>query len=635
MNTNINRIIPGIKQFLFSYIPEDLKPPLQIKISLIAYYVIFLVAVLFLPITSYREFQAGLVFLAVLEALFLFFVILGMIGFWITRRLNVIRVCYSLGIFLLLFGLTLTMGGARGIGFFYIIAGYSALYYVFGFRFGVTIPLLVLLGNLIRIHFGNWNEFSIFNQPEIVLSYFLTVTAAAFLGVSSIIFQHLVITYLSKIAYSDELTQLSTRQHFEVLLDQKVQPRKGKRNPTTLIAIKLLHFARINSLYGAEIADEVLRSIGDRLITHKHWYHLGARYTGTIFFFMISEVDMLEIEQRAHQLYDLCTKDLEIHGQRIPIQALVSVTRYPQDSLSASSLIGNLMSGIAKIRSRPGTIHFYDQSQFEEELHRFSLIEHMRHGIEAGEFSLVYQPKVDLVHGNCCGAEVLLRWNNPLFGYVEPSFFIPLAEESGLVRSITRWVLNQVVQDLTRYNQSIKSLGCGSKTCTISVNISPHDLADPDFEGFIRRIIRQLDRFSQQLELEITEGVLLDRNPIVKRNLDAVLEMGGRISIDDFGTGYSSLSYLQHLHAHTLKIDRVFVATLSNLTPKAPIVDAIISMAKSLELEIVAEGIETEFQRTYLQQRGCDLAQGWLFAKPLGFDQFLEFVVQNQKHRNS
>ena len=628
MSNFLTGIYPGIKQFLFSYIPEDLKPPLQVQVSLVAYYVIFFVAIIFLPITSFREFQAGLVLLAVLEVLFLLFVIGGMVGFWITRRLKVIRVCYSLGIFLLLFGLTLTMGGARGVGFFYIIAGYSALYYVFGFKFGVMVPVFVLIGNLVRFQFGNWSEFSIFNQQEIVLSYFLTVSAAAFLGVSSIVFQHLVITYLSKIAYSDELTQLSTRQHFELLLHQAVQPRKGKRNPITLVAIKLLHFARINSLYGAEIADEVLRSIGDRFNTHQNWYQLGARYTGTIFFFMIPEIDMLEIEKRANQLLDLCTRDLEIHSQKIPLQALVSVTRYPQDSQSASALIGNLMSGIAKIRSRPGSIHFYDQSQYEEELHRFSLIEHMRHGIEAGEFSLVYQPKVDLVQGNCHGAEVLLRWNSPLFGYVEPSLFIPLAEESGLVRSITRWVLNQVVQDLTRFHQSIHPERGGSKTCTISVNISPHDLADPEFEGFIRSIIHQLDQFSQQLELEITEGVLLDRNPIVKRNLDAILEMGGRISIDDFGTGYSSLSYLQHLHAHTLKIDRAFVATLTTLTPKAPIVDAIISMAKSLELEIVAEGIETEFQRAYLNERGCDLAQGWLFAKPLGFDQFVEFLTK-------
>src|ERR1017187_891689 len=250
----------------------------------------------------------------------------------------------------------------------------------------------------------------------------------------------------------------------------------------------------------------------------------------------------------------------------------------------------------------------------------------LRRAIEAGEFVLHYQPKVGIRSGKIDGLEALLRWNRPEHGLVSPADFIPLLEESGLIREVGTWVLEQAATDYRDWLQK----GIGQQR--IAVNVSPLQLRHPDFVAQLRQVLGPEGASRAPLNIEITEGVLVEKSEEVIQKLNEIRHMGVRVAIDDFGTGYSSLRYLAHLPIDTLKIDRSFVTAMTNNADDMAIVSSIIALAHGLDLNVVAEGVETEEQQKLLRLLRCDQMQGYLFSKPVAKDE-LENLLRSERSK--
>jgi EAL domain-containing protein (putative c-di-GMP-specific phosphodiesterase class I) len=243
---------------------------------------------------------------------------------------------------------------------------------------------------------------------------------------------------------------------------------------------------------------------------------------------------------------------------------------------------------------------------------RQKAISALRQAVESGEFLLHYQPKVDMRDGRIVGLEALIRWQRPGHGLVAPAEFIPLLEESGLILEAGVWVLKQAATDSAEWQAK------GLSAPRIAVNVSPLQLRHPDFIAQLERIVESASAHPVSLDIEITEGVLLEKTEIIIEKLNRIRDLGMRVAIDDFGTGYSSLRYLAHLPIDTLKIDRSFVTNMTDNADDMAIVSSIITLAHGLDLDVVAEGVETEEQRKLLRLLRCDQMQGYLFSRPLG-----------------
>jgi EAL domain-containing protein (putative c-di-GMP-specific phosphodiesterase class I) len=252
----------------------------------------------------------------------------------------------------------------------------------------------------------------------------------------------------------------------------------------------------------------------------------------------------------------------------------------------------------------------------------------LRHAIDAGEFSLHYQPKVDMRSGSIVGVEALIRWNRPGHGLISPASFVPLLEESGLILEVGAWVLRQSVAD---YRDWLKR---GLTAPRIAVNVSPLQLRRSDFIAVLEQAVGSDDECRGPLEIEITEGVLMDKTDEVIQTLSRIRQMGVRVAIDDFGTGYSSLRYLAHLPIDTLKIDRSFVMAMTENADDMAIVSSIISLAHGLDLTVVAEGVETAEQQKLLRLLRCDQMQGYLFSKPVAKDE-LENLLRSERSKGA
>jgi len=249
----------------------------------------------------------------------------------------------------------------------------------------------------------------------------------------------------------------------------------------------------------------------------------------------------------------------------------------------------------------------------------------LRHAMERDEFQVRYQPKVDLRDGRVVGAEALLRWKHPKRGEVPPSVFIPLAEDSSLIFDIGAWVLDQVCCDYAQWQRRLAWPG------RVAVNLSLQQLRQSDFVRGVEAIVEKHRLTPSCLELEITESTLMRDGETTLRMLDRLYQLGLHLSIDDFGTGYSSLSALQHFPIGTLKIDKSFVRGASDAGDQATIVTTIINMGRSLRMDVVAEGVETEEQLAFLRQEGCTYAQGHLFGEPVTGEHYLGLLVEQQR----
>jgi diguanylate cyclase (GGDEF)-like protein/PAS domain S-box-containing protein len=416
--------------------------------------------------------------------------------------------------------------------------------------------------------------------------------------------------YLSQ---HDGLTALPNRGKFHDDLVQTIADAKQKKNKVGVLFIDLDRFKNVNDSLGHHIGDALLLSVARRLVEAIRNTDLCARLGGDEFGIICSNVsNQSEMAHMADKLISELSRPFDLHRHQVTLGASIGITLFPDDAEDSDQLLkyADMAMYHAKSQGR-STYEFYTENLDVEAKRRNAIEEELRHAIERNELSLHYQPQMSFEKNALCSVEALLRWKNQKLMPVSTEEFIALADETGLIVPIGEWVLRSACKQVRSWQQE------GLPHLRIAVNVSSRQLKDDNFVKTIDQALTQNELDPDSLELEITERLLMEDNLKNISTLHALKARGIRISVDDFGTGFSSLSYLKHFPIDSLKIDKVFVKCLPEDQHDAAIASAIIGMAHSLGLQVVAEGVETENQRAFLSELGCNCGQGYLFSVPL------------------
>ena len=418
---------------------------------------------------------------------------------------------------------------------------------------------------------------------------------------------------LDYLAYYDVLTGLANRSLFLERLAQYMRSAAGGGHQLAVFLIDLERFKNINDSLGQPAGDALLRQVAEWLTHNAGDANLLARVGADHFAMVMPEVKkvggvmrLLEKWMEAFLQHPFHLNDAVF---RIAVKAGIAL--FPDDGADADTLFRNAEAALKKAKARGERYLFYDQKMTEAVAAKLSLENQLRQALDKGEFVLHYQPKLNLASGRVTGAEALIRWNDPRTGLVPPGRFIPILEETGLIYDVGRWALRKAIEDYLRWRAS------GLAVVRIAVNVSPLQLRNRGFVAEIAQAIGIDAHAPAGLELEITEGLIMEDIKHNIASLKAIRDLGVTIAIDDFGTGFSSLSYLAKLPVDTLKIDRSFVIEMTAAPEGLALVSTIIKLAHSLKFKVVAEGVETEEQSRLLRLLACDEMQGYLFSKPV------------------
>jgi diguanylate cyclase (GGDEF)-like protein len=384
-------------------------------------------------------------------------------------------------------------------------------------------------------------------------------------------------------------------------------------------------FKNINDTLGHAAGDVLLVETAKRLNECLRESDVIARIGGDEFVVMLRKVsDQSQVSTVARKILSAVVKPLAIHGHECRITASIGISMFPTDALDGETLIKNADAAmyVAKEEGR-NCFRFHFRDIRTQSIERLLLESSLRGALERGELLLHYQPKQDLGHGGVSDVEALLRWQHPDRGLLQPSHFIPLAEETGLIVPIGKWVIE------TACAQNVAWQRQGMPALRIAVNLSPRQFADPGLLGDIGNALDKSGMAPELLELEITESMVMHNIERATRVLKAIKSLGVILAIDDFGTGYSSMSLLKKFPIDVLKIDRSFVREITSNSEDKAIADAIIALGRVLDLTIVAEGVETAEQEAFLRVHNCDEVQGYLISKPVPADEFTAFMANH------
>jgi len=420
----------------------------------------------------------------------------------------------------------------------------------------------------------------------------------------------------------DTMTGLPNRGLALDRLSQAVVRCGRDRMKVGLLFIDLDRFKSVNDTLGHATGDHVLREAGERIRNCLRAGDTVARLGGDEFTVILPGLlSGIDAEPVAQKILEAFTPAFRLNGREVFLSASIGITIWPDDAEDPDQLMGNADSAMyqAKDLGR-NSFRFYTPELNERALTRARMENQIRHALERDEFELHYQPMVNLRSGQVVGIEALLRWRNVELGLVGPDEFIPLAEEIGLIAPIGKWVLQTACRQASHWKR------LGFTPARISMNVSSRQFRGAALVETVDEILSTTDVDPQTLVLEITENLLMADIPEITRTMEALRKRGINLSVDDFGTGYSSLSYLRRFPVNALKIDKTFVQDATTDSDSAALVEAIIHMGRSLKLEVVAEGVETDAQMEFLRRRGCDIAQGYLFGKPLPNAQFMELI---------
>jgi diguanylate cyclase (GGDEF)-like protein/PAS domain S-box-containing protein len=418
---------------------------------------------------------------------------------------------------------------------------------------------------------------------------------------------------LAYLAYYDQLTGLPNRQFFLKRLEHALQVAHRSEQKLVVVIGDMQRFHQINDSFGRSGGDDLIRQIAERLRQMvRNPEHL-ARIASASFATALPDIhDLTEVAHRIELIQsEPYVRPFVLQGESLSIRMIAGIAVYPDDSSDAETLFSYAESALknAKLQGVPYLFYKPSINAYVEDVLK---LEHRLHrAIENEEFLLHYQPRVDTKTHAIVGLEALIRWNHPENGLVAPNYFIPLLEESGLIKDVGRWVLRRALADYCAWRQQ------GLNPPRIAVNVSIQQLRNPRFADEIREAIAESGAGAEALELEITESLFMDDINVRIEMLRKLSEMGVCIAIDDFGTGYSSLSYLSRLPVHFLKIDRSFIGSMVDDPDNMTIVSSVISLAHALKLRVVAEGVETEEAAKHLHELKCDEMQGFLFARPM------------------
>jgi diguanylate cyclase (GGDEF)-like protein len=439
------------------------------------------------------------------------------------------------------------------------------------------------------------------------------------------------------LAFYDGLTGLANRMLFMDRLDQAIVGAKRNKKHFALLFLDLDNFKRINDTLGHHIGDRLLKKVAEsitnsirrsdsatRLGKEGEPDSLIARLGGDEFTILVTDLKDPEYAALiAERLLKVIPVVYGFDGNDVSITTSIGISVFPEDGNKADTLLKNADTAMYHAKKEgKNTYQFFMDSMNKAALERFSMDRDIKKALQNNEFVLYYQPQLNLSDRKIVGAEALIRWHHPIRGMISPDKFIPIAEESGIIIEINRWVF------LTACQQAEQWIKQGLCPITIAINLSGYKLASQKIIETIETVLQQTKFDAQNIEIEITENVLMQDTKATVSTLSKIKDLQLNIALDDFGTGYSSLSYLTSFPVDTIKIDRSFVMDCTSKSSNLVIIKAIIAMGHSLGKKIIAEGIETEEQYHLMKDFGCDECQGYYFSRPVPQDEFVKLLTQ-------
>ena len=432
---------------------------------------------------------------------------------------------------------------------------------------------------------------------------------------------------LDYLIHNDSLTDLPNRLSLRERFKQ-VQPTDSNNEQlVTVLCLGIDRFNQINDNLGHAVGDLLIKSVAERLSACVGNQNTVARLNADQFAIILATVEhKKEAGNVAQTLLDNLSQTFRLAGQEIFITASLGIAVYPRDGAEVEQLLNHANIAMAKAKEQGGDQYeYYTPAYNIGSADRLVLQSSLRYALERQELVVYYQPQVNLQTGEIVGAEALVRWQHPERGLVSPDKFIPIAEETGLIVPIGEWVLHTACQQVKLWQTE------GFPSLRVAVNLSSRQFSQIDLRHQLVQILIATGLDPKYIELELTESMLVQNTEVAIRRLNALKALGVTIAIDDFGTGYSSLSYLQQFPFDILKIDRCFIRNITENANNAAITKAIIEMAKSLNLKLIAEGVETEAELSFVCQHQCDGMQGYLFSRPIPAPEFHQLLMAGKR----
>ncbi|BAN50414.1 bifunctional diguanylate cyclase/phosphodiesterase [Metapseudomonas resinovorans] len=436
---------------------------------------------------------------------------------------------------------------------------------------------------------------------------------------------------LLRMAQYDFLTGLPNRQQLQQQLDQILEDAGRLQRRVAVLCVGLDDFKGVNEQFSYQTGDQLLIALADRLRGHSGRLGALARLGGDQFALVQADIEQpYEAAELAQNVLDDLEVAFSLEQQEVRLRATIGITLFPEDGDSTEKLLqkAEQTMTLAKSRSR-NRYQFYIASVDSEMRRRRELEKDLREALNRGELHLVYQPQVDYRDHRVVGVEALLRWQHPQHGFVPPDLFIPLAEQNGSIIPIGEWVLDQACRQLREWHDQ------GFSELRMAINLSTVQLHHAELPRVVNNLLQVYRLPQRSLELEVTETGLMEDISTAAQHLLSLRRSGALIAIDDFGTGYSSLSYLKSLPLDKIKIDKSFVQDLLEDEDDATIVRAIIQLARSLGMQVIAEGVETAEQEAYIISQGCNEGQGYLYSKPLPARELTLYLKQARRLTNA
>jgi len=434
--------------------------------------------------------------------------------------------------------------------------------------------------------------------------------------------------HLNYLAQYDNLTGIPNRQHLTEQLDSAIARAQRAGTKVALFYLDLDKFKAVNDMLGHAAGDELLKEVAQRLYLHTRAGDSLARLGGDEFALVIEGLkEARDAESVALNVIQSLAEPFILQGREVGVTAAIGITVYPDDNSEAAVLLKNADIAMYQAKeSGRNEFRFFTEHMHEELIERHKLEQDIQSALHLKQFALVYQPKVDMQTHRLTGMEALIRWNCPERGLVRPAEFIRTAEDSGYIVPLGYWIIGDVCRTLKQWSKD------GLRIAPVSVNVSVKQFQQPDFPERVAEILETYEIDPSLIELEMTEGLLMEDTVAAQECLRRLKAIGMRLAIDDFGTGNSCLAYLQKFPIDILKIDKSFVDELGQNADSEHICRAIISLANVLHLETVAEGVETECQLQFLRDAGCNIAQGYLFGQPIWGKEIVELLDHSRSN---
>ncbi|MCG2667182.1 putative bifunctional diguanylate cyclase/phosphodiesterase [Bradyrhizobium sp. GCM10023182] len=428
---------------------------------------------------------------------------------------------------------------------------------------------------------------------------------------------------ISHLAHHDALTDLPNRSAFNTALAERLARAQEASTSFAVLSLDLDRFKDVNDVFGHPVGDMMMRAAAERLVAEADGAFV-ARIGGDEFtILMPDDIRREDVLSLAERMVEAIGKELEVDDFLSHVGLSVGIAVYPDDGVDAATLLANADSALYRAkREGRGRVCFFE-TEMDRELRDRRLLQHdLRQAVEQNQLLVYFQPQARM-DGEIIGFEALVRWNHPTRGFVPPDQFIPLAEENGLIIAIGEWVLREACREAASWPRPLQ----------VAVNLSPVQFQAGDLERSIHQILLETGLSPTRLEVEITEGVLIGDFTRALNLLRRLKALGIRIAMDDFGTGYSSLSYLQSFPFDKIKIDRSFISNLEATPQSAEIVRAVLSLAHALYIPVVAEGVETDAQRAFLEREACEEMQGYLIGRPEPIEHYFNLIGINVERR--